>query len=218
MSHHRDFGKPQDPGASDYFVRLQSRGELISFLLGPLFGSILFNKLGEYFSRPGLVAKQEEGSSVWISEFFIRNFSAYGTILFSQALIAAVLTSGFIVGELWRYPVFYVLPLITVFLFFNRLRMFAEHASLDYQICDYFEGRRPTARTIYASTLERFFLCGSDFNYHHEHHLYPGVPGWQLPRLHQRIRSALNPDDIRQSYLRVILELWGNLPTRAPAR
>lgn len=42
MAHHRDFATPEDPGAADYYVRFQSRGQFVRFLLGPLVGSILF--------------------------------------------------------------------------------------------------------------------------------------------------------------------------------
>ena len=131
-----------------------------------------------------------------------------------QAIICAVLTSGFQWSELWRYPVFYILPLITVFLFFNRLRMFAEHGSLDYEVCDYFEAKRPTARTIYAR-IERISLCGGSFNFH-QHHRYPSVPGWQLPALHRELASGIDPQDIRQTYLQALRELWKNLPATTP--
>ena len=218
MNHHREFGKPQDPGASDYFVHFRSRGDLIFFLLGPLFGSVVFNKLGDYIRRPSVAARQEGKSNEETSGLFMHNIRSYGVILFVQALIAAILTSGFTARELWRYPAFYILPLATVFLFLNRLRMYAEHGSLDYRICNYFERKRPTARTIYPTTIERLILCGNNFNYHHEHHRYPAVPGWQLPRLHRLIGPGLDRNDIRQSYFQAMAELWRNLPVRAPAR
>ena len=137
----------------------------------------------------------------------------YPAIAAVQLAVCAVLTRGFRLGELWRYPMFNVLPAVTVFLFLVRLRMFLEHGSLDYTVCDYLEHRRPTARTIYASTLERIFLCGSDFNYHHEHHLYPAVPGYQLPRLHAELVAAgLDSQDVRPTYARAFAEIWRNLP------
>jgi fatty acid desaturase len=34
------------------------------------------------------------------------------------------------------------------------------------------------------SFLERIFLAPNNVNYHLEHHLYPSVPFFQLPRLH----------------------------------
>jgi fatty acid desaturase len=125
-----------------------------------------------------------------------------------------LLTDGFQWSELWRYPILYVLPLVTLFLFFIRLRMFLEHGSLNYEICDYFEGKRPTTRTIYASPVERIFLCGNSFNFHNEHHRYPTVPGWQLPRLHRELAGGIDPEDVRQTYAQAFVELWRNLPWR----
>ena len=129
-------------------------------------------------------------------------------------MVGALLTQGFELTQLWRYVVFTVLPAITIFLFLNRLRMFLEHAPLDYAVCDYFIDKRPTSRVIYASTFERIVLCGSNFNYHHEHHLYPVVPGVHLPQLHHKlVVLGLDPQDIRQSYFQAFMEIWQNLRT-----
>ena len=131
-----------------------------------------------------------------------------------QLVVCALLTQGFELTQLWRYVVFNVLPAITIFLFLNRLRMFLEHAPLDYAVCDYFIDKRPTSRVIYASTFERIVLCGSNFNYHHEHHLYPVVPGVHLPQLHHKlVVLGLDPQDIRQSYFQAFMEIWQNLRT-----
>lgn len=212
MAHHKDFGSEKDPGASDYFVRFRSRWELLAFLLGPLAGSILFQKALDYASRPALAKGKTSAAGNAASRAM-----PYLVILLVQAAICAILSQGFQWGELWRYPVFYLLPLVTVFLFFNRLRMFLEHGSLDYAVCDYFEGRRPTARTIYASRLEQLLVVGGDFNYHHEHHLYPVVPGWRLRDLHRKMLSRLEPEDIRQTYAQALVEIWRNLPWSRPA-
>lgn len=42
---------------------------------------------------------------------------------------------------------------------------------------------RHNARTNNYSRLLSLLTC-FHFGYHHEHHLYPGVPWWQLPRVH----------------------------------
>ena len=212
LEHHVDFAMPEDPGASDYFVRFRSRGEFVVFLLGPLVGSILFTKLKDYVVRPARSAAEKERRKPEKPTGLLYQIRSYGTILCIQAGVFALLTRGFQPNQLWRYPVFNVLPLVTVFLFLVRLRMFLEHGSLNYEVCDYFEGKRPTARTIYASWIERILLCGSDFNFHHEHHLYPGVPGRQLPRLHcELVASGLDPEDVRQTYFHALAEIWRNL-------
>jgi fatty acid desaturase len=214
LEHHRDFGTKEDPGASDYFVRFHSRGQLLVFLLGPLVGGILLAKVGDYVLRPSR-APAPAVPSARAKTTLAGKLVRYGAILLVQGGVCAVLTSGFHLGQLWRYPVFNVLPAVTVFLFLVRLRMFLEHGPLDYTVCDYFEQRRPTARTIYASWPERLLLCGSDFNYHHEHHLYPVVPGCQLPKLHAELKaSGLEPEDVRATYLQALAEIWRNLRTR----
>lgn len=214
LDHHRDFGKPIDPGASDYFVRFSSRLELLAFLCGPLVGSILLRRLPSYLVRsadtksisapgrkPGLYA-------------LARAAKTYGVIAAVQLALCALLTRGFALHEMWRYPCLYALPMVTLFLFLIRLRMFLEHGALDYAVSDYFEQKRPSTRTIYASRLEQLVLCGSNFNFHHEHHRYPGVPGWQLPSLHRELAPTLDAEDIRQTYAQALAEIWGNLPWR----
>jgi fatty acid desaturase len=212
LEHHRDFGMPEDPGASDYFVRFRCRGEFVAFLIGPLVGSIFFAKLRDYFLRPGRNAGAKESRQPGKKTSLLGQIRAYGMILCVQAGVCALLTRGFEAHQLWRYPLFNVLPLVTIFLFLVRIRMFLEHGSLNYEVCDYFEGKRPTARTIHATWIERILLCGSDFNFHHEHHLYPGVPGWQLPRLHRGLAtSGLDPEDVRQTYCQSLAEIWAHL-------
>ncbi len=212
MDHHRQFGSRDDPGASDYYVRFRSRGQFLIFVFSPLVGGILLAKIGDYLLRPARQAPPATPAAARASDSLSSKLARYAAIALVQAIVCAILTRGFQLHELWRYPVFIVLPAVTVFLFLVRLRMFLEHGSLDYTVCDYFEHRRPTARSIHATWVEQIFLCGSDFNYHHEHHLYPIVPGWQLRSLHRELVAAgLDPQDVRPSYWAALREIWRNI-------
>jgi fatty acid desaturase len=44
-------------------------------------------------------------------------------------------------------------------------------------------------RSILTNPVTAFFMCNE--NYHLEHHLYPGIPWYNLPRLHQALRNEL---------------------------
>ena len=73
-------------------------------------------------------------------------------------------------------------------------------------------------RTVTSNRLVRFLLC--NLNYHLEHHLFPAVPWYNLPRVH-----ALLQDDYRQAgafvYRSYVKFLWDAVRTgihgRAPA-
>jgi fatty acid desaturase len=45
------------------------------------------------------------------------------------------------------------------------------------------------SRTLLCGPVTRFFMCNE--NYHLEHHLYPGVPWYNLPKLHQALHQPL---------------------------
>ncbi len=213
FDHHKNFGLPIDPGASDYYVNFNSRREYLLFLISPLFGSIFLKKIVSYIMRPSnSIDVNYSTPNAKNKNFYLFVTSRYTLIFILQLFICFVLTSGFKLDELWRYPVFGVLPAITVFLFLNRLRMFLEHGSIDYRVSDYLLNKNPITRTIYATTTEKILICGSNFNYHHEHHLYPGVPGYQLPRLHEELlKYNYDPQKVRNSYTSSFLELWRNL-------
>jgi fatty acid desaturase len=210
LEHHRAFGTADDPGGVDYFLRFRSRGEMLRFLIAPLVGASLLLKLSDYWrAEPSHGARTTKGR-------LPRHEIA--VVLAAQAVVFAVVTGGDI-GQLWRYPLFYIVPGVTVFLFLSRLRMFLEHASLDYDKFDYLAAPRLTARTIYASPVEHALLCGANFNYHHEHHAHPGVPAVHLPTYHNDyLRPEMDAEDIRMTYAEALAEIWHSLGRDERAR
>ena len=212
LQHHRDFATPEDPGAEDYFVRFRSRGELLWFLAAPLLGVTFCTRVLGYLSRLNRVADECDTKTKRNAVGLIARLSRASVVVTVQFALFCFLSSGFRLAELWRYPVFVLVPGATLFLFFMRLRMFLEHASLDYEKADYLSNLRPIARTVYGSPLERILLCGGNFNFHYEHHLYPVVPGCHLPTLHRELTGAkMEPQDVRRSYLQAFLDLWQHL-------
>lgn len=60
---------------------------------------------------------------------------------------------------------------------------FTQHAGLDEDVYDH----RLNTRTVYMNPVLRFLYC--NMNYHIEHHLYPMVPYYRLPELHELIKG-----------------------------
>jgi fatty acid desaturase len=67
-------------------------------------------------------------------------------------------------------------------------------------------------RSILTSRVVAFFMCNE--NYHLEHHLYPGVPWYHLPRVHAELAADLSARGAPYigSYTAFVREfVWGSL-------
>ena len=75
-----------------------------------------------------------------------------------------------------------------------------QHAGLAENVLDH----RLNSRTVYINPISRFIYW--NMNYHVEHHMFPMVPYYHLPELHDRIKHDLPPPNssIWQAYAEVI--------------
>ena len=110
--------------------------------------------------------------------------------------MAAWLLGG---GEaLLLYLLLWALPLVTVLQPILRLRAILEHGAVDDLGSPLTAAR--TNRT-WGSPLNRLggLLFPHHVNYHLEHHLYPAVPHYHLPRLHRLLldKGALADAEVR---------------------
>ena len=82
--------------------------------------------------------------------------------------------------NLWSYYLlFWIIPYLTSFFMFQYIRSVAEHfGDLAY------EDDLSSSRTVRASVFEKFFFAPHSVGYHLEHHLFPGVPFYNLSKLH----------------------------------
>lgn len=92
---------------------------------------------------------------------------------------------GLIVGltGVWReFALYWVVPFVTVFFLFSYVRGVAEHFSgMDYSTL---EGG---TRTVIPHFWERAFFSPHNVNFHTEHHINPGVPFYNLPKLYEKM-------------------------------
>jgi fatty acid desaturase len=103
-------------------------------------------------------------------------------ILASQAVIIAVFTA---IGRPELYLFLWLLPWLTVWKVFNRLRAIAEHGGMHKS-----SDRRETTHHVHQSRLPRFWFAPYNTGWHLAHHVDSGVPFRNLPRLQRELEAA----------------------------
>ena len=117
---------------------------------------------------------------------------------FHVAAPIVVLLLGNLHG-LFLYVVLWLLPLLTVLQPILRLRAICEHGAVFDFSSPLTAARSNNTRGSLGNVLARLFLFPHHVNYHLEHHLYPAVPHYNLPRLHAllELKGALQGAEVR---------------------
>ena len=93
----------------------------------------------------------------------------------------------------WRglamYAVLWLLPLLTVLQPILRLRAIFEHGGVHDLSSPLTAARSNRTAGSLVGWLARCLLFPHHVNYHLEHHLYPAVPHYHLPRLHRLLQG-----------------------------
>jgi fatty acid desaturase len=103
----------------------------------------------------------------------------------------------------WRgllmYAVLWMLPLVTVLQPILRLRAIFEHGGVEDLSSPLTAARSNRTTGSVAGWAARALLFPHHVNYHLEHHLYPAVPHYHLPRLHRLLqeKGALDGAEVR---------------------
>jgi fatty acid desaturase len=128
---------------------------------------------------------------------FSRACDKVGGIVVANAVLFVILA---IAGYWWLYPLLWLLPLMTFFQVFLRLRNIAEHAMVGDK-----DDPFAHARTTLANPIERLFVAPYWVNYHVEHHLLMWVPCYNLPKLHGFLAAGQHRDRllVEPNYLHV---------------
>ena len=129
--------------------------------------------------RSGVVGRDEGRHwQAWFTNF--RN--KLGGPLAANAILFAGLA---VAGYWWLYPLLWLLPLLSFFQLFLRLRNIAEHAMVGDK-----DDPFRHARTTLADPITGTFLAPYWVNYHVEHHLLMWVPCYNLPKLHRILMAG----------------------------
>ncbi|SMH41507.1 fatty acid desaturase family protein [Mesorhizobium australicum] len=172
LAHHRYTNTEKDPDwkiklGTRHFTFPQSWQYAIMNLLGYLVG------ISSYRDMKSIVVRlsDDEGRPL---HYQLKRFGFYIAMAFVF----------FLTGAWHGFVLYWLLPFFTFMLLFLYIRSVAEHfGSMDY------ESELGSSRTVYPYLWERAFFAPHNVNYHLDHHLYPSVPFYNLPKLHAALMA-----------------------------
>ena len=111
-------------------------------------------------------------------------------------------------GLITQYIFYWAIPYFTLFFMILYVRSVAEHfgETMDYS------SELTGTRTVVPYFWERWFFCPHNINLHGEHHLYPSVPFYNLPKLSEVLvandRFSSEAHRTRGYVTGLVRELW----------
>ena len=166
MLHHRHNRTDKDPDA--YNTGKKSWDLLLIyygvFLLGVPLAIIHFNLL-----YPLQFYKRKQLRKHWMQ---------LGLLIGLQVALWSFVVKADLFSYAWQL---WLMPLLCTSVW-NGMKSVADHFENDWQ-----GSPLRTATTVLSDRCTTYFWNG--LNYHLEHHLFPGVPGYNLPKLHPHLRE-----------------------------
>lgn len=113
--------------------------------------------------RSGVIVVRRSQQRIWFVQFVL-------------------LTTSILLGVWWVYPLFWLLPFLTVWRVINRLRSVAEHGGLEAS-----NDRRVATHSVTQHWWPRFAMVPFNIGFHLAHHVDAGLPFRNLPRYHRML-------------------------------
>lgn len=167
LAHHREEFGPAEPDLMLYVGYPITAASWRRKLIRDAFGSSGWKNL-----KPLLVAMTSKTARPFASKIVIAQVPMFFIIWAAT-------------GLWWGYPVFWLLPWMTVWRVLNRLRAVAEHGGMGAS-----PDRRLTTHHVRQSWVARFWMVPFNTGWHLAHHIDIGVPFSKLPRLQQELETA----------------------------
>lgn len=200
--HHNDLYGTEDPDTAIHGGYPRGRRYLLAKLLRDLLGLNAWKNYAYFFGAPALndetrrtirplddTSPQLRGAARrdrwWVAAFHL------------AAPLAAWALGG--ATGLLQYLVLWLVPLLTVLQPILRLRAVLEHGGVQDLSSPLTAARTNRTWGSAPNLLARTVLFPHHVNYHLEHHLYPAVPHYRLPRLHALLQAkgALQQAEVR---------------------
>ena len=200
--HHNNLYTDDDPDTAIHGGYPRGKAYLVSKLVRDLLGLNTWKTFAYFFGAPAInddtrrEIRPLDDTSSELRAAARRDRWLVAGFQFAAPLLAFV-TAGW--HGLLLYFVLWLLPLLTVLQPILRLRAICEHGAVRDLSSPLTAARSNNTSGSLANWLARAFLFPHHVNYHLEHHLYPAVPHYHLPRLHRVLRDkgALQDAEVR---------------------
>ena len=190
LHHHQYTHTGNDPDRAIYARYPLAEQKFKRLLLRDLCGVNVFSTLKYFIDIPFATHEFNRrflGEAREVQYRKVADMKAFGVFW------GVVLLGGWVVGgvqALVGFGLYWLVPYCTLTQIFFRIRGAIEHGNVPDPDNPY----RQT-RTYFMHPALAFFFAPKQVNYHLEHHLYPSVPFYHLPRLHQRLRQTIYPQE-----------------------
>ncbi len=194
LHHNHLYGK-QDPDIPLCAGYPRGRAYLIKKLFKDLFGATALKNISYFFGRPATNSEtNEQGKPLDDTSPALKKAADQDRWTIVLFHIAAPIIA-FYSGYLLEYAILWVLPFLTFLQPILRLRAICEHGAVPSK-----DSPLLASRTNLAPAWIRFLLFPHHVNYHIEHHLYPSIPHYNLPRCHVEMQKIgmLDDAEVRQ--------------------
>jgi fatty acid desaturase len=170
LAHHKWLNTEDDP---DYVAKTDEKWNFpmsfknfLKIIITQISGLGVFETFRVMSSKQMKIKKEK--TPLW---YHISRISFYLIII----TFFLYLDKGMILVKYW------IIPFATWTQFANRIRRIAEHSGIKNKAL------AMQTRTTKHSFLMRLFLVPKNISYHCEHHLYPRIPCYHLPKVHNEL-------------------------------
>jgi fatty acid desaturase len=172
FQHHAENGSTHDPEFFD-FSTVEAQGGMLRYVLHFVLGGEALTLVKKYYLSGG--AKKSEGPQTRAERGDGSGLVAKAGGMLHVALCQLLLVAVFVfVAKAWFLYLIWMYVAVSWSPMLSRLRFLVEHPGL---------GDRTVSSD--APAWERLYFAPYQFNYHFEHHAWPGVPPYRLARVHR---------------------------------
>ena len=195
IDHHLYLNTERDPDRI-FGTPNQTGREILLYLIQDLFFVTAVKRLLQYSPSDSGPSSISPWKSVGVPFFLLNTANRMLPVVGVQSAIVLLFTAT--TGP-WFYLWLHLVPLMTLYPVQIRIRSAAEHGS---------ESGAPRAgggtwisRSGRLNVIERLIIAPMDQHYHYEHHVFPGIPNYNLPRAHRELVAAGISIPTHRSYI-----------------